>query len=508
MVEQIPMRDFSFILLGTLIWLTDGAWGKALHDPWQNTNLSREFLPYYINNKRCNGNFRLQLACRAALEELVVESRSSIEMSEPRPRIVASSLPRPADAKTIWPLTKLASLASGPSSPPNTPRANQLEIRVSATVDQRRVWSFRTAHPIHHERELQLEKMEDENTILTSGPYDFESLLQFGVSRLTAMNEKKSVAASINAFLGMAFDPHTRIEPLASFKTGPSSTALPDAASSPQEPSPRVAGIEVSSQGKPILYIHLDTFAQRSLSGRTPICDALKSTLQYKVTHFPHAGLILDLRSNPGGQLHEAQCVTSLFLRPDLPLVSFRPLQTHPNSIRPKSTSNQGFRYDKPVAVLIGPGTASAAEMVAGALQYHRRAVLVGERSFGKGTMQTATDNQRPLRGVRFWQTKAVYVFPDGRSPQVTGLEPDFVVHQQYQVQEVDLVQPREENRYRFPIPAVGASRRRPDNALTPTIANCVERNGEAKKIMQQRPLEDYPYLVAKDALLCMAALP
>jgi len=135
-------------------------------------------------------------------------------------------------------------------------------------------------------------------------------------------------------------------------------------------------------------------------------------------------GYIIDLRSDPGGNLNEAVSVTDTFLDAGQ-IVSQRGRFPYDNAV---FVANKGdLAEGLPIIVLIDAGSASASEIVAGALQDHHRAVIMGERSFGKGSVQTwqqLTDNSA------LKLTTARYYTPSGRSIQEGGIEPDVVVPQ------------------------------------------------------------------------------
>jgi len=133
-------------------------------------------------------------------------------------------------------------------------------------------------------------------------------------------------------------------------------------------------------------------------------------------------GLVLDLRNNPGGLLDQAIAVSDLFL-PD-GLIVYTEGRDEESRIS-ASASVEGTEPPYPIVVLINAGSASASEIVAGALHDHGRALLMGERSFGKGSVQTLM----PLgddSGLSL--TTARYYTPSGVSIQATGIEPDVVV--------------------------------------------------------------------------------
>ncbi|MDP3262413.1 MAG: S41 family peptidase [Tabrizicola sp.] len=135
-------------------------------------------------------------------------------------------------------------------------------------------------------------------------------------------------------------------------------------------------------------------------------------------------GVVIDLRNNPGGLLNEAITVSDAFLDKG-EIVSTRgrdPVSGERYNAQPGDMIN-----GKPIVLLINGGSASASEIVAGALQDHRRAIVVGTKSFGKGSVQTLI----PLRGDGAMRlTTARYYTPSGRSIQALGISPDIVVNQ------------------------------------------------------------------------------
>lgn len=135
-------------------------------------------------------------------------------------------------------------------------------------------------------------------------------------------------------------------------------------------------------------------------------------------------GIVLDLRNNPGGLLTQAIQVSDSFLDKG-EIVSTR--GRNPEDGERFNAEPGDLAEGKPIVVLINGGSASASEIVAGALQDHRRAIVVGTKSFGKGSVQTVM----PLRGDGAMRlTTARYYTPSGRSIQALGVSPDIVVEQ------------------------------------------------------------------------------
>ncbi|MDE2164718.1 MAG: S41 family peptidase [Alphaproteobacteria bacterium] len=165
-------------------------------------------------------------------------------------------------------------------------------------------------------------------------------------------------------------------------------------------------------------YIRISSFNEQADSG---VRSAMKS-LEAK-SHGKLAGIVLDLRNNPGGLLDQAVAVANDFVGRG-EIVSTR--GRHPDDAqRFDAKSGNDISHGLPMVVLINGGSASASEIVAGALKDHHRAVLLGTRSFGKGSVQTII--QLPGHGA-MRLTTARYYTPSGRSIQATGIEPDIVV--------------------------------------------------------------------------------
>jgi carboxyl-terminal processing protease len=166
-------------------------------------------------------------------------------------------------------------------------------------------------------------------------------------------------------------------------------------------------------------YININTF-----SGN--VADQTKSALLSidKATGGHPLGYIVDLRSNPGGLLDQAVDVSDAFLESG-EIVSQRGRTK--NDIERYYARPGDMAHGLPVIVLTDAGTASASEIVAGALQDHRRALIMGEKSFGKGSVQTVVQTG-PDTALRL--TTARYYTPSGRSVQAGGIAPDIIVPQ------------------------------------------------------------------------------
>ncbi len=184
----------------------------------------------------------------------------------------------------------------------------------------------------------------------------------------------------------------------------------------------RVRSVRSHVEGDDVGYIRITQFNEQTTDGlKKAIAD-----IQAKVAPDKLKGYILDLRNNPGGLLDQAVSVSNAFLNKG-EIVSTRgrnPEETQRFNARPDGA----LIKNKPLIVLINGGSASASEIVAGALQDHKRATLVGTRSFGKGSVQTIIPLGSGNGALRL--TTARYFTPSGRSIQATGITPDIEVLQ------------------------------------------------------------------------------
>jgi len=179
--------------------------------------------------------------------------------------------------------------------------------------------------------------------------------------------------------------------------------------------------VRSSVEGDDVGYIRMTQFNEQTTDGlKKAITD-----ITAKVSNDKLKGYILDLRNNPGGLLDQAISVSDAFLQKG-EIVSTRGRnaeETQRFNARPGDLTN-----GKPVIVLINGGSASASEIVAGALQDHRRVTVVGTRSFGKGSVQTIIPLGNGNGALRL--TTARYYTPSGRSIQAKGISPDIEVMQ------------------------------------------------------------------------------
>src|SRR3990170_2871244 len=178
----------------------------------------------------------------------------------------------------------------------------------------------------------------------------------------------------------------------------------------------KIKSVKWKSMGDGIGYVRLLQFQQDS---DEELDKALRALLKEKEGL---RGLVLDLRNNPGGLLDQAVKVADKFVDSGLVVYTDGRIE---NQKSKWSAHKEGTYEGFPMVVLVNSGSASASEIVAGALQDHGRAILLGTRTFGKGSVQTIL----PLEdGSALRLTTARYYTPNGRSIQAKGIDPDIEV--------------------------------------------------------------------------------
>jgi carboxyl-terminal processing protease len=181
-----------------------------------------------------------------------------------------------------------------------------------------------------------------------------------------------------------------------------------------------VRSVRARTEGGDIGYIRITTFNEQTTEGLKKEIANQQNMLGDKLK-----GFIIDLRNNPGGLLEEAVTVSDAFLERG-EIVSTR--GRNPEETQRRSAHPGDLTKGKPVVVLVNGGSASASEIVAGALQDHGRATLIGTRSFGKGSVQTIIPLGQGNGALRL--TTARYYTPSGKSIQAKGIVPDYEVLQ------------------------------------------------------------------------------
>ncbi len=181
----------------------------------------------------------------------------------------------------------------------------------------------------------------------------------------------------------------------------------------------KVESVKYSLEADDIGLIRMSSFTEQSDTGLQKAITGLEKMADNKIK-----GYVLDLRNNPGGLLLQAVSVSDAFLERG-EVVSTR--GRNADEVERHAAQKGDWINGKPIVILINGGSASASEIVAGALQDHRRATLIGTRSFGKGSVQTIIPlgNEGAIR-----LTTQRYFTPSGRSIQAKGIDADIIIEQ------------------------------------------------------------------------------
>jgi carboxyl-terminal processing protease len=263
---------------------------------------------------------------------------------------------------------------------------------------------------------LGLEVTEDKGLIKVVSPIDDTPAFHAGIKAgdiITALDGKTVLGLSLNdAVDRMRGSPNSKI----------TLTIKRDGVDKPLEIAVtreiiKIQVVKSRLEADNIGYVRLSQFTEKADAAIRAAVKDLKAK-----AGGPLQGLILDLRNDPGGLLDQAIAVSSSFIEQG-EIVSTR--ARHPDDSQRWDARGNDILNGAPLVVLINGGSASASEIVAGALQDHRRAVLLGTKSFGKGSVQTVI----PLPGGGAMRlTTARYYTPSGRSIQATGIVPDVLV--------------------------------------------------------------------------------
>jgi len=182
----------------------------------------------------------------------------------------------------------------------------------------------------------------------------------------------------------------------------------------------KIQSVKYHKEGDDIGYVRISSFSEQSDSGLQKAIAAMDKEMDGK-----EKGFILDLRNDPGGLLIQAIAVSDAFLERG-EVVSTRGRK--PEQVERYTATPGDITKGKPLVVLINGGSASASEIVAGALQDQKRATIIGTRSFGKGSVQTIMPLGNNDGAVRL--TTQRYFTPSGRSIQAKGIDPDILIEE------------------------------------------------------------------------------
>ncbi len=188
-----------------------------------------------------------------------------------------------------------------------------------------------------------------------------------------------------------------------------------------------------SAQFNDVAYVKINTFSQQASSG----LEAEIKKLKQKIGEKNLKGLVLDLRNNPGGLLDQAIKVSDIFLPKNSLIVSIKGRAIEERKYL--DLVDEQLIANLPVVVLINEGSASASEIVAGALQDNKRAVIMGVKSFGKGSVQSVIPLENNQGALRL--TTSLYYTPSGKSIQAQGIEPNIVLNDAKIEKQIDKIE-------------------------------------------------------------------
>lgn len=217
-------------------------------------------------------------------------------------------------------------------------------------------------------------------------------------------------------------------------------------------------------------------------------------------------GYILDLRNNPGGLLGNANCIASQFLGAGQVYMYQSPVGNSEQILKPKTTSYDAVPVlqKKPIAVLINSGSASASEIISGALQDYELAWIVGDRSYGKGTAQDLEEYPENKKISRTLTTLKFFL-PSKRSNQILGVEPNFYVPYKQDATPDELFSRREADKYINPIEVKSTPWKETRPEQVAFLNSCVDDRQQKQVDSEYSKLSEIDYQLATsiDVLTC-----
>lgn len=442
------------LLIFVFILISAAAFGQGrIESPWDSTNLKFDDLRKLVNDNNCLSEDRQLLGCVEALNELLW-----------------------AHGRDLYMITDLHPL------PKN-------EDLVLAKFDRFKfvTWSKYIAY---FEQWSKLSRIESLRAIdkywIQAEPYGMEQLLAHILTKVDRRQERHLTGEAINSYLRIAVDPHSMLEP-----TNPE-----------EEPEFRDISTSSSVEG----YIRIHEFQSSKSKGT---CRNFKEALSAQMKA-GRKSIIVDLRGNRGGSLAEGLCLLNSLLPSRRHLLTLVPVIEVKNYFKNPQPENHkqihsepsNLNYLGPLVVLIDQNSASTSEIVAGALQDLKRAIIVGQRSYGKGTIQGFRPARSRRAGYQHRETLSVVFLSSGRPIQLHGVEPDFTVHSDHEQMTKDLIGQRQADRERYPL---DPGPRTIPSQLNPSVlrvARCFARAGHLITLL--RSARDYTLFVANQANRCL----
>jgi C-terminal peptidase prc len=269
-------------------------------------------------------------------------------------------------------------------------------------------------------------------------------------------------------------------------------------------------------------YIRIDSFTPQNT------CMEFGGKLYVDLIEPGARGIILDLRGNPGGNVAQAACVIAKFIGPEMPFMVEQSLIDGNQSLWRTPRNVYQTVKETPVVVLIDATSASASEIVAGALQHYKKAVVIGERSFGKGVMQSVMQAGRALKGIsesasamsdvlsvddphlfmgfHLSLTTSFWLLPSGKQIQSLGIEPDITVYVAPNPTEMQRFAWRAEDQYGMAYGNETAAFVQPRPEYVSSIKTCVENERQVEVMYQEQAQfkPDYQLMYGVEAIECI----
>lgn len=484
----------------------------GVEDYWNSSGLSESNLFEFVENSYCHSSERYFLACANSIQQVasrhgysylpniglqkLPESQSSdvteVELLKPWNRFyfdIQAKLQNPVDFQKLWKIT---------SERFSSPQKSGLLL---GTALNGFLSVFRDPHtyliPLDYYKQV---IASPEHKTSSYGLYISKLGNQFFVKKVVLGSPAQKMGLTkgdrILSFQGQSLKSKTLIEALEYLRSAKIQTL--DVVS--QNRAGQIKKLKLFKSNRALSTVHVEILPLESPTALLTIdrfarktCDKVRNELS-QLRLMKIENLILDLRDNPGGQMDETGCVAGLFTGPHRRIFSVR---YQNRKIKPESYfSDEDKIFAGKMVILINRGTASAAEILAGSLREYNRALLVGERSFGKGSFQEGDLWKQNLK-LALFETKGFYYLPSGFSPQKVGLEPDVLVRSLgADKSQVPLFGSREEDQYWLALePQSRAQMRRTKSGLN--IEACLD-NGPTLSMIEDPDLKQ-----AQEALKC-----
>ena len=234
-------------------------------------------------------------------------------------------------------------------------------------------------------------------------------------------------------------------------------------------------------------YIRIATFNEATTTDLSKAIQSIKQKLGKDLI-----GFVVDVRNNAGGLYEQAISVSERFLNPGKPVVSIR--YKDPKKTVIETSKAQDITGGRPLVILVNAGSASASEIFAGAMQDHKRAIIVGTKTFGKGSVQRISTI--PSLGA-LKLTIALYYTPNGRSIQKQGIEPDITVEQHLDLKTINSDKRLREAYLKDAL----------KNGTTPTQETTDQEEQKLRAVHDQATFKDLPDYQLQQALNILKAI-